>query len=130
MGSSNTTNTNNPKRRYPRRGFKKSIGVLYQGYFWLCMGEEIGEGGIGLNSIRELPENASVIVTFFVPGGEIAIIRAQVRYNTNSRIEGQTRVGLQFLDAGFDMKKKIRDYIAAKSEAEAIYDDYAKRQGA
>ncbi len=115
------------KRRFPRRGFRKAIGVLYQGHFWLCTGEEIGEGGIGINSMREIPEGARVIITFFVPGAEIAVIRSEARYNTKARIEGQTRVGLQFLDASFDLKKTIRDYIAAKSEAEAQSDDNTKR---
>lgn len=82
----------------------------------------MGEGGIGVNSIRELPEDALVILTFFVPGAEIAVIRSKVRYNTKARVEGHTRIGLQFLDASFDLKKKIRDYIAAKSEAEAKTD--------
>jgi PilZ domain len=122
-----SSNPNTPKRRYPRRGFRKPIGILYQGHFWLCLGEEVGEGGIGINSARTLPENALVIITFFVPGAEIAVIRCRIRYHTAAKIEGQTRLGLQFLDAGFELKKKIRDYIAAKSEAEAQTDFVEKR---
>jgi hypothetical protein len=91
------------------------------------MGEEVGEGGIGVNSARNLPENALVIITFFVPGAEIAVIRCQARYMVAGRVEGQMRIGLQFLDASFDLKKKIRDYIAAKSEAEAQTDFVEKR---
>ncbi len=110
------------KRKYPRRRYRRPVGIMYQGQFWLVRGEEIGEGGLLIKSTREIPESAVVLVTLFVPGGEIAIIRCEVRYILSGRTASEYRIGLQFINFSFKHKKKIRDYIAAKSEAEAELD--------
>jgi hypothetical protein len=107
------------KRRYPRRLYKKPVGILYQGRFWQATGEEIGEGGIGILSPENIPEGAQVILSLFVPGGEMAVVRSTVRHNVKANTGDQVPLGLQFVDFAFKYKKKIRDYIAAKTEAEA-----------
>lgn len=110
------------KRKYPRRRYRRPVGFMYRGEFWLTRGEEVGEGGMLVSSRREVPAGAMVLITLFIPGGEIAIVRSEVRYASDGRTDGEMRIGLQFSNLSFKHKKKIRDYIAAKSEAEAVSD--------
>jgi len=106
------------KRKFPRRGYRKPVGLLYRGKFWLGLGEEIGEGGLGVISNEPVNVEDQVVVTLVVPGGEMAVVRSIVRYCAK-RGENQFEFGLQFVNFNFRFKKTIRDYIAAKSEAEA-----------
>jgi hypothetical protein len=113
------------KRKYPRRRYRQPVGILHRGKFWLTRGEEIGEGGLLVNSDRPIAQGEMVIISLFIPGGDIAIIRSEVRYQFDSRASGSSIgnfIGFQFTSVIFKHKKKIRDYIAAKSEAEAELD--------
>jgi c-di-GMP-binding flagellar brake protein YcgR len=108
------------RRKYPRRRYRRVVGVLHKGNFWLTRAEEIGEGGILVNSTRGIPSGDQVILSIIVPNtGDVAVIRSEVRYELNGREPSEKRVGFQFINFSFKHKKKIRDYIAAKSESEA-----------
>ncbi|MGE3974972.1 MAG: PilZ domain-containing protein [Bdellovibrionales bacterium] len=114
------------KRKYPRRKYIKPIGILVHGEYSTGYCEEIGEGGLLLNITTPLKKDETVILSLTMPQNEITIVRAIIRYVSQ---KGQTadgrpnfQAGFQFHTLGFKFKKKIRDYIAAKSEQEAMAD--------
>lgn len=74
---------------------------------------EIGEGGLLLICDQELPIGQSVVVNFIIPGAT-GIVRGEVK---NSPAENT--FGIQFFSCPFELKRRIRDYVSAKSEEEA-----------
>lgn len=112
------------KRRFPRRRFRRPVGLLISGNYMMASAEEIGEGGISLNSPMDVTEGQQILVTFIIPGGEPAVVRGEVRFHALRAGQNSFRIGIQFMTIGFKQKKKLRDYIAAKTEDEA----YAERQ--
>lgn len=116
------------KRRFPRRRFSQNIGVLFKGQYRISESAQIGEGGMMISSDFALEENSWVVVSFMVPGRAFIIVRAQVQYLMPDAQTHEVMYGLKFLNITFDNRRKLRDFIAAKTEAEAVADGILSRK--
>lgn len=76
---------------------------------------------MSITADQSLTIGAQLVVTFLIPGREIAIGRACVRNTQEVGPAGSetTVYGLQFVNMAFEIKRAIRSYVAAKSEEEA-----------
>ena len=110
------------KRRFPRRRFRRPVGVLIDGNFYVCEGVEVSEGGIMVASTQEIPDGKRMILTFFVPGATECILRGESRYSTPPKSDGRRGVGIQFSNVKREQRRMIRDYISAKTQTEAAQD--------
>lgn len=114
------------KRKYPRRRYVKPLGLLIHGTYFMSRCEEIGEGGVLVSTPQQVRIGESVILSIMLPENEIAIVRATIRYVIKKDLTETNnypyQLGIQFHTLSFKFKKKVRDYIAAKSEQEAMSD--------
>ena len=108
-----------PKRQFPRRRFAKTIGLLFRGQYTLTNSVQIGEGGMMVQSPFGLGEGNKLIVSFMVPGRMFMIVTAQVQYIIEQGSDSNPSYGLKFLTISFESRRHLRDFIAAKTEAEA-----------
>lgn len=114
------------RRRFPRRYFERKVGVLSEGTYLIAQGVEIGEGGMMFSVNREISEDRRLLVTFRIPNHGFVVIQAFVR---NTQHEAQRfRYGIQFSDLDFTNRRRIRDYIAEKTEGEAMLEKQLRAQ--
>ncbi len=108
------------KRKFPRRRSVQKIGILYKGRYQMSESNQIGEGGMLIRSPFALQELDHIVVSFMVPGSVFIIARSQVQYVMSTSDRSEVLYGLKFTNIAFDQRRKLRDFIAAKTEAEAI----------
>ena len=108
------------KRKFPRRIFESSVGVLSKGLYYTGVGVEIGEGGMMFHIDAEISEENRLLVSFRVPNHGFVVIQAKVR-NTRHDHEG-FRYGIEFVDLALENRRRIRDFIAEKTQAEADFE--------
>lgn len=107
------------KRKYPRRIFQNSVGVLYKGTFSITTGASLGEGGMAFHWPNPLQLDHSLIVTFKIPGDNMISIRADVRNSKPSDQDpSQLLIGIQFLPLPIGEKRRIRAYVSSRVENE------------
>lgn len=104
------------KRRFPRRRFRRPIGILLDGNYHIVAGEEIGEGGLSLLHATDVLQGKNLIVTFALED-EIHVMRGEIRYGLQRAGKGFL-LGIAFPNISFKYKKLIRRYIGAKTELE------------
>jgi hypothetical protein len=116
------------------------------GNYNVSVGQEIGEGGLLLESQVELAVGATVVVTFFVSGSCFTVVTGEVLYKVKKTDQSKSKVqsqkndqsklndqpkskdqhyGLRFVDLTFESKRAIRDFIAEKSSNEAKQEKFA-----
>ncbi len=103
------------RRRFPRRQFYFSIGVLSQGRYDVVPGIEIGEGGLLLDSNRVLKVGSQVVLNFFIPQKGFVGVTGQIAHVTGANAEKKVKefaYGIKFSNLAFENKRMIRDYIA------------------
>jgi hypothetical protein len=105
------------KRRFPRRGFRRLLGVLHNGDYFLVRGVEIGEGGISFrSSASQLQEGALLVITFRDPLGKFQSVRSIVK---NLHQKNKDAVfGCSFENLNFEVRRQIRTFVSARSETE------------
>lgn len=105
------------RRQYPRREMKRKVGVLCDGSYFVCNSGEVGEGGMSISTEYVLTEGHELVVSFQIPGGDFAFLRAVVR-STNKK-EGDEFVthGLSFSSVDFSLKRQIRTFVSARSDS-------------
>jgi hypothetical protein len=115
-----TNSTSEPlfRRKYPRRGFRRKLGVLFDGKYWMGNGVEVGEGGLSFLLGQVFPEGRSMVVNFQVPGGGFVSVQAEIRHITKDRKSGLFQYGVLFKTLKFEQKREIRTYVSARSEFE------------
>lgn len=106
------------RRNYPRRQFKRTVGVLYKGQYFLSQAGEIGEGGMSILSDMVLTEGEPLMVSFQIPGGAFVCLRGEVRStHKTTKPEDASMVihGLAFLSVEFALKRQIRSFVSSRS---------------
>jgi hypothetical protein len=111
-------NENIQRRRFPRRQFKHSVGLLFLGKYHIVSGLEIGEGGMLFECPQALIQNQHVVINFFVPERSFVTVTGEVLYSKPEGTEQKISVGVKFISLPFESKRMIRDYIAEKTSAE------------
>lgn len=106
------------RRRFPRRNFRRGVGILSGGRYFLGTGAEIGEGGISFKSVEKLVKGASVVVSFQIPDGQFVSVRAEIR-NLDPGSESTEMVyGCAFENIPFERKREIRNFVTNRPETE------------
>ncbi len=102
------------RRRVPRRAFVRQIGILLKGQYYIGNSWEIGEGGMLIGSNIPMQENQLVLLTFLLLDFQYVVVRGAVRY---CHPQGN-KFGIEFQNLDFQMKRRIRIYVASKLAAE------------
>ena len=101
------------QRRFPRKAFQKTVGVLHKGRYFLAQSEEIGEGGMSLLLPEPIGDKEEVVISFHVPGSDFVALRAVM---INKRENGsQTIFGFGFKNISFERKREIRSFVSSRS---------------
>ena len=101
------------RRKYPRRPFQRSVGVLSAGHYSLAQGYEIGEGGIAFVSDQNLEEGTTVVLNFQIPNGAFVSTICEVR-SVEKNPEGTYTHGCLFRNIKFEHKREIRTFVSAR----------------
>lgn len=108
---------NQVRRRFPRRHFRRGVGILLGGKYFLGNGSEIGEGGMSFCSEKALKVGALVVLSFQIPDGEFVSVRAEVR-NQDKMNDGGLEYGCAFENIAFERKREIRNFVTNRPETE------------
>lgn len=108
------------RRKFPRRRFRRNVGILVGGKYFMSGGFEIGEGGLSFTSERVLKVGALLVLNFQVPDGEFVSVRAEIR---NAETEGEKSpgpviYGCAFENLIFERKREIRNFVTNRPESE------------
>lgn len=106
------------RRKYPRRQFRRKMGILYDGKYWSGNGVEIGEGGISFHLGQPFSEGRGVVVNFQIPGGAFVSVQAEIKNIRKDNKTGMFNYGVSFRTLKFDHKREIRAYVSGRSEFE------------
>lgn len=107
----------NLKRRFPRRGFPRIVGLLNRGSYRLSKGVEIGEGGMSLSLDQALVVGEKVVVNFQIPNSSFVSIIAEIR-GVFKRPDGKWNHGMEFINIKFENKREIRMFVSSRTEQE------------
>lgn len=102
------------RRNYPRRVFKRSVGILYKGQYFMANSGEIGEGGMSILTDMVMSEHEPLVVSFQIPGGVFVSLRAEVRSLNKTDDPNILNLGLAFTHIEFAMKRQIRSYVSSR----------------
>lgn len=116
MSAVSYQNKQTSRRRFPRRYFRRGIGVLSGGRYFLAHGAEIGEGGLSFRTTESLRMGALVVVSFQIPDGQFVSVRAEIRNEEN--VTNEYVYGCAFENITFDRKREIRNYVTNRPESE------------
>lgn len=111
------TSEGNYRRNYPRRSFKRTVGILFKGQYFLAQAGEIGEGGISVQTDLVLTEEEPLLISFQIPNGDFVFLRAIIRsmQKINKPMEGPSIIhGLSFENIQFTIKRQIRSYVSSR----------------
>ncbi len=112
-------------KRLPRRLYRRPVGILSESGYAISDIIEISEGGIMARSISsQFPDNSFVLLNFYLPEGELVIIRAEVRWSKSIIDLPGTFAGFQFKKVTFAHRRLIRAYVAEKRKEELDYEKY------
>ncbi len=106
------------RRKFPRRVFKRGLGVLHRGQFHICESEEIGEGGLSFTCAEALLVDSLIVVSFRIPGGDFVSLRAQVK-SARPHESGRFVHGISFANIAFSRKRQIRSFVSERTERES-----------
>jgi PilZ domain len=105
------------KRRKPRRAFSAPVGVLCGGQFEVVRATQLSEGGIGFTSKTPYQVSAKAVFSFLIPDGGAVVVRGEIAQI--DKHAGSIHYGVKFLSVNLQLRRVIRNYVAAKTEAEA-----------
>ena len=101
------------KRRVPRRELHARVGILLAGRYSIARSHEIGEGGMLLSSDQVMKKDDRLVLTFRIPEVLSGVVIATVIYITEDGF-----YGLNFDKIEFDVKRKIRNFVASSTALE------------
>lgn len=110
-------------RRTPRRTYARAIGVLSHGRYEVFQATQLSEGGIGFMAKKEFVAGDMVVISLIVPGGGVVVARGQILQGqgldqTAEHAVGQLIYGVKFIDMSLPLRRLIRNYVTAKTQAE------------
>jgi hypothetical protein len=109
------------RRRVPRRPIQIAVGLLAKGIYYISRAHELGEGGMLIESQNPLGIGQHIVVTIRIPGILQGAIVCKVDYELAATIKGAAnRYGVLFEDVEFDLKRKIRNFVASNSGSSIV----------
>ncbi len=107
------------RRRVPRRIYAAPVGVLVAGGYAVGRGYQVGEGGMMISTDQQsLTEDLQIVVSFYLPSGEMIVVRAVVRSVIAEAKGSAEKYGLEFLNLDFQSKRAIRNFVAAATRVD------------
>jgi len=106
------------RRKFPRRGFKRSVGVLSGPRYKLCQGFEIGEGGLSFAGYSGYQLEGKIVLNFQIPDGSFISVQAEIKNIEENRETRLNTYGCSFLNLSFEHKREIRSFVSARSSKE------------
>ena len=106
------------RRKYPRRQFRRKLGVLIEGRYWMGNGVEIGEGGVSFLLGQNLADGKHIVLNFQIPGGGFISVQGEVKNIRKQQASGLYTYGISFRTLKFESKREIRAYVSARQETE------------
>ncbi len=123
-GNWSSSRVTGKKRRVPRRNIKARVGVLHKGRYFVCDALEIGEGGMLFSIFEPILKGDRVVITLRIPDVFQGVAMGSVVYCVEaSRIAQANRYGIQFDQIEFDLKRKIRNFVASSTASLKIEAD-------
>lgn len=104
------------RRKVPRRVFVHKVGLLSQGVYVVGQSHEIGEGGIKISTNLPLILYGRVVITLSIPNYRFISVQAETRYREKEGQQGYFAFGFEFKTIDFHDRRKIRNFVAAKTE--------------
>jgi hypothetical protein len=101
---------NAPRRKYPRKAFRKSISLMFDGKASLARGVDIGEGGLSFVLDDKIEAPKKLIVNFFLSEKDFFSVRVSL-LNSFRQADGFA-YGASFDDVSIALKRQIRAYVA------------------
>lgn len=99
---------------FPIRGFVRKLGLMLKGEYVVAFGIDLSEAVIRVRVKDEVPAGTSGVATFRIPDSDFIIARGAV---TKCERDPQGPfIELQFHDLSLLQKRKIREFIAARSK--------------
>lgn len=122
QGVATTTNPQEVRRRVPRRVIRQRIGLLAGGkYSADAFALELGEGGMLISTSLKLQKGQKVVITVRIRGVLQGVMLALVVYPLSAqKNESDSRYGVQFENIDFDVKRKIRNFVASGAGETAV----------
>lgn len=108
------------RRKYPRRAFRRSVGVLFDGEYYVATSGEIGEGGISIVATKHFEMGRQIVMSFRIPGGDFVSLRGEVRSSEADSSGVVHTHGVLFSNIQFTHKRQIRSYVSARTESESL----------
>jgi hypothetical protein len=105
-------------RRTPRRMFQHPIGVMYHGKYAVLEAHQLSEGGLLFSSPEPLTVHDFILATLIMPCGQHVIIRGELVYEIKAG-RGPFKYGVKFAELPLAQRRAIRNYVGAKTRAEA-----------
>lgn len=136
-------------RRTPRRPFRRPVGLLIKGHYFLLHARQLSEGGVlvrigapertrrytGINqfeydeemalTLDDFPETTPVLVTLTLPSGFTLIAPGKVIYHEKELSEDAPQygagIGIRFDQDSMPLnhRRQIRNYVSSKLASEA-----------
>ena len=105
-------------RRTPRRIYQRPIGILLHGVYDVFQGLQLSEGGLLFRSEKMFAVKSQIVATLVMPGGGVIVTRGEVIYARPD--SGRTQqFGVKFTSLPLHLRRVIRNYVTAKTQAEA-----------
>ena len=108
-----TLETQMVRGRAPRRVYRRPIGVLVHGHYEICDALLLSENGILFETLNVVASGTLVLCTLIMPGDASVVVRAQI--NFVKKKGSSLRLGAEFLNVDLQTRRKIRNYVAAKT---------------
>ena len=115
-------------RRTPRRVFLRPVGILVRGGYRVVQALQLSEGGLLFESEELFVVNEQIVASLILPGGGVVVARSEIIYTKPSAAgaasdssggkKGQ-HFGVKFAPLALHLKRIIRNYVTAKTQAEA-----------
>lgn len=107
------------RRKFPRKTFRKSIGIFCDGHGYVVEGVEIGEGGVSFRSQKSLPIGEKLIVSFFLPEGDFFSLKTTLR--NVQELNAEKVYGVSFDELSIPLKRQVRAYVARTLSSLPMY---------
>ncbi|HRK07810.1 MAG TPA: PilZ domain-containing protein [Pseudobdellovibrionaceae bacterium] len=129
-------------RRAPRRTYRRPMGLLFDGEYQVIEGRQLSEGGamivVPASLARRWTAGRSGTLALILPeqlgadtegkanSDEGAMVLRAVAIYQNAVPEG-VAIGLKFTELPFQHRRRIRNYVAAKSADEVAFETQGGR---
>lgn len=101
------------RRRVPRRPIENRVGLLHKGKYSVTWAYEIGEGGMLISTPLRMDKDDRIVITLRIADVFEGVLIGKIVHLYEDTTGDQYRYGIQFEEVDFEMRRKIRNFVAA-----------------